>query len=1085
MINSRFARHVPWLLAALAVVCHGATPATAPPGRFDVRYLPGYKRFWIDRLEVFDQGIAARARSVELQVRPKRGGPPVLSKRFDVKAGRLENKGVEGLDLASGEYVATGIVRDETGKDIAELPGLTRMEIFRSPDTPTGRDHHDFASFGHGTFPFIEHMDRLLRPLARVPKPFTPVECVENVVSVWGRDHEIAATGLPAQITVRQPEPTLQGEWEPVLAAPVRLVLVRGRRRDAMVPMTQNLRIEHDPIRATWSCAGRVKGVAVTLTANMQYDGVCVYDMEYGPVGQPVACDGLVLDIPMREEHATLMHALSDAVGLEHSGAVPGGTGVLWDSAERVNRKLYGTFRAMVWLGTEDRGLCWFGDSDRGYTLSDYAPTLVVRRERGQVVLEVRVVNHATTLTARKAVRFGLLATPVKPLPRDWRRWIFPCWRALGGLKHLFQQPIWSSSEPPHMFGNMANLPAEWDASKREMAATKQIHPDAVRMLYMCMNNFCLGTPEMALWGGEWARPSRDCAHCGTRFFKGLNAIYAITDRTTPSYQAYRLWALEHRLKRLGLHSHYEDNAQQGVHFDLAKGMGYIRADGKRQPEFDTLGCREYYRRQARVFTDHGYPNLVAVHKSYSMLAPAFTHVTVTIDGEQPGQSTVERDYIDVWTEWRRDWQAYFRSHILGRQFGNIAAFLTEIRLKAHDDPTGRASRACLAMLLPHDIKVWPGWQRNGQPFVAWWRVIDAFGFGRKPMRFYPYWASPRRRAVSVQEPDVCATAWQSPDGTLMVVSNYRDARTVHVRLHLDRLGYSAEGALHIADAETGQAIASTGPDAFALPIPRHDYRLLLVKPAGRDVLAEATFDAGAGLSVGDKVVEPKGGKIGTRVPGISGQAYLGPPELSYDLGPLPPRGSVSLWISPRNWALAAPAVHTANGKQAGLTDQGAAGMYLKVEAHPIGDGRERSFLTLRVPAEKGKDNGFAWRLYSVGESGVIWAMFLDRMKGQWKAIKAIPADRMEDWKPGSWHHVVVTWDESPSHQAAGLCVDGRDWGKGYCYLTKDASRRPFALTILGPGAHNATCIDEATVYSRCLGPEECRRMYRARRPAN
>ncbi|HUS81048.1 MAG TPA: hypothetical protein VM283_07250, partial [Armatimonadota bacterium] len=830
---------------------------------------------------------------------------------------------------------------------------------------------------------------------------------------------------------------------------------------------------------ATWSASGQARGVAVKLNASMEYDGVCVYDLTYGPQGEPVQVDALQLEVPMRASQATLMHVLSDSPSLDYSGAVPPQEGVVWDSAERVNRKLYGTFRPMAWLGTEDRGLCWFGDSDRGYMLDDYRPTLAVRREGNRVILEVRIVNFPTTISETRSIRFGLLATPVKPLPEDWRRWIFPVWRGVAGLDHLFQQVEVGMSHPPYNLGAQGILPQDWDEAKAKFAELReQTNPEAIYMQYWCSDLLTLGHPEMEWWAGEWARPQHDCFDTRSTLYEGDNRVYSLVDRTTPSLLAFRLWAADTQLKRLGLFSFYEDNAQQRVQFDPAKGFGYVRADGKRQPEFDTLACRDYYRRLAQVYRDNGYRNLATVHKSYSMLIPAFTHVAVAIDGEQPGQNTVEEDYIDVW----RDDLAYFRSHIMGRQYGVIPAFLSEIRLKADEDPDGRATRAMMALLLIHDVPVWPGWQRNMKPILDWWHIKDDFGFGRRPMRLHPYWASDRYRAVSADAAEVYCTLWRAPDAALMVASNFGEARTARLTLDLPRLGLSPQGGVTVTDAESGEQIAHESPDAFELSVPRHDYRLVYLRSADRDIVARLSFDDGLALLSAGGEVPPAEPPAEPELPaGVQGQAYAGPPALAYRLpGASLAEGSIGLWIRPADWALGDRPPPMTAGEMSGRTDQGAGGRYLKTEEYPVGDGRRRDFVRLAVPAGEGAGNGISFALYSVGDTGLVWAMNADAAPGGQHVIKPVPADRMADWNPQGWHHVVATWKEYPGHIGLGLFIDGGDWGGAWAHRLEGVSRRPPALTLLGPQHEGHTVIDEVTVYNRVLAADEVRGLYQA-----
>ena len=87
-------------------------------------------------------------------------------------------------------------------------------------------------------------------------------------------------------------------------------------------------------------------------------------------------------------------------------------------------------FKALLWLGNEERGLGWYAESDRCWQPEDPEKAIELVRDGKQLILRVRLLDsQPKTWTADPAdgvyayqpvtFRFGLQATPVKPFPKQ------------------------------------------------------------------------------------------------------------------------------------------------------------------------------------------------------------------------------------------------------------------------------------------------------------------------------------------------------------------------------------------------------------------------------------------------------------------------------------------------------------------------------------------------------------------------------------------------------------------------------------------------------------------------------------------
>ena len=79
--------------------------------------------------------------------------------------------------------------------------------------------------------------------------------------------------------------------------------------------------------------------------------------------------------------------------------------------------QLPGPFVPYIWLGGAERGVCWFAENDRDWSLDPKRPTLEIHRQGETTSLVVRFVTKPVTWTRPHRIKFGLMATPAKPMP--------------------------------------------------------------------------------------------------------------------------------------------------------------------------------------------------------------------------------------------------------------------------------------------------------------------------------------------------------------------------------------------------------------------------------------------------------------------------------------------------------------------------------------------------------------------------------------------------------------------------------------------------------------------------------------------
>src|SRR5690606_12067448 len=140
------------------------------------------------------------------------------------------------------------------------------------------------------------------------------------------------------------------------------------------------------------------------------FDGFLRIDLELRP-DKPCDVKDLGLVVPFHGPAATLYHHangtwtdLSDAGGIGQPG---------WNKALPCV--------PYVWIGNERAGLAWFCESDAGWANQDASRAIEMVRTDGGVDLRIRFIDKAVPLSQPLRFTFGLMATPVKPMPQRWR----------------------------------------------------------------------------------------------------------------------------------------------------------------------------------------------------------------------------------------------------------------------------------------------------------------------------------------------------------------------------------------------------------------------------------------------------------------------------------------------------------------------------------------------------------------------------------------------------------------------------------------------------------------------------------------
>jgi hypothetical protein len=745
----------------------------------------------------------------------------VDTNELGVKAGAIKRADVT-IAAPSGVTLATGKMRWERAPAVKE---------FRVPDLPDGRytvmvrlPGYDLPFPRAFTRKHFQWEGNRLGVTGKVYPPFEPIRLQGRDVRVVLRRYRADGLGLWSSVV---------SEGRELLAAPMSL-----RANGKAVAGTGRF-TEQRSHRFVY------EGTAVTPTATLrtrcttEYDGCMKVELTLGPGKVRRALKSLALEIPLADVEAPLWHCCTTGVRINPAGATPPGEGDVWDSRMFPDGEWYGNFKPYLWLGGEERGLCWFADNDRGWVLDvrkdAQAPCLVLHRERGVLTLRVNLVQKPVVITRPRRIVFGLMATPAKPMARNWRAITFGWDRRGSPAIHWMGSEYWGadtdfSSKYPRN-GDLSILDAIRDARRGKPVdapafiagfAARNFKPhmplgskskDEILKLLQVSLNIAAGAPPGSYLCAYWEEfHSTNPLHEEVATFKNewSGALdFGGTGALAPSYRDFACWYGAQFVKRgIGL---YLDNAFPKRAYDPVTSSAYRLPNGDIQPSAGMWAHREYLKRLWIIHQEFGPRDimpLMMIHMTNTHIAPYMVWNEANLDlewfyGPEPAQSKYSADLL--------------RAESLGRQSGNIPLALARTEGDIGD-------RTRFGALMVHEIKPEPyGGGPIGRALLA--KLYD-FGYGRADCTVLNYWGSERPVA-----PDDDRVKWlalkRGGEALLLLCTWNAKPETVHLSFDDRALGTTPREA---RDEETGETLSFDGQGGLVVPLESYGVRVLRVK---------------------------------------------------------------------------------------------------------------------------------------------------------------------------------------------------------------------------------------------------------------
>lgn len=715
--------------------------------------------------------------------------------------------------------------------------------------------------------------------------PFVPVTVKGNQVNVVGRSYEINAFGLFNSVVSLDRE---------LLAGPMTLQLETERGEAAWVQGAVTGKVLY-PDLAVFTAEASSDQLRVKSEVRVEEDGCAKVTLRLSPGKNGGNIRSLALEIPFKEDKHTLFHLVGDnSMRNNYGGRLPHGgkivwditsqipspmvwkaepgpnDGVLWDSTKVKEYKnnhtaLSRPFVPYIWLGAEERGLAWFGESESGYFVGD-KPIQEIERRGDTVILRVRLIGKPVTIEKERTIVFGLMASPGKPLPKNWREHLVAsgigpvlCWGGWVCASKYPDKGDYSIVDKIQEGRKTGKVDQAWfeERAKNLLWPDRKIQDDPKAKswlesvlffanraatddpaksrksfgVYFEEHATDIRIPEWEVYQDEWA--SIEFPRFQTQ--KGNWGVFS------PSYHDFSLWHANQWMSR-GV-SLYFDNTNPKRSFNERFGPAWRGKDGSLLFGTAIWGPREYYKRIWKLMADWNakgapYPLDVTYHTTNTETLPLNTWCSALLDHEQSayrkreGTPTGQGSGLvrpkdmseEEWFEADLPWPAdHTRAVTMRRQSGSIPLMLDTLRggnrHRFYDKKDPRTVLANWGMRMVHEI---PDFMpRERELSLKYDQAFRAFGYPAKTTS-HNYWEE--KPAIVVEDESIkwiYLTREESPKGLLLLQSYNPDAVTTTI---------SVPGAKQLVDIETSESIPLSKTHSAQVPIPaNYGTRMFLV----------------------------------------------------------------------------------------------------------------------------------------------------------------------------------------------------------------------------------------------------------------
>jgi hypothetical protein len=538
----------------------------------------------------------------------------------------------------------------------------------------------------------------------QVPYPWTPIESKNDVVNIWGRKYVFDKSLFPTSMVSMNKQ---------LLSNPIGVNIRNGNENIPFITRNINRKISDTGAYIEMNGILHVPDSLsnfpeLKVSTKVEYDGMMLFTISGDVRSNVNNLQSLSIDIPLNPEFVHYRHKLStEEKGV--SGAIPWAISII-DST---------SFIPFYWLGDDTTGIFWFAETGRMWPNFNNNDAIQVIKNFDSITIRLNIKKEGQVFPPNWVYQFGLQATPVKPLPEKWRKKrIAPAYGANMDI-------IWPETS------DKSFLYYGYPEARNEKAFRKNIELIKNRGMlpipYICATFLSTQAPEWEYFNKKWSMGIYDSSSSDVRAYGGS---FAMVSPSGDGWNKFITSKIRRFADKFDINDGiYLDNSQLYGAYAPDAGLGFYR-NGKRYKEYPILAYRALYKEIYEGFKLNNPNSFLIAHMSGNINIPVLAFVDAYLNGEQY-RGVVKDNYLDVMH------LDTFRTEFIGRQWGLVPIFLPEFQADAAKSiyPT----KAMMALLLQHDVTIWPIWS-NVEEVNKALKILDSYGY--ENAEFVPYYSS-------------------------------------------------------------------------------------------------------------------------------------------------------------------------------------------------------------------------------------------------------------------------------------------------------------------------------------------------------
>jgi len=670
----------------------------------------------------------------------------------------------------------------------------------------------------------------------KVYKPFLPIKVNGKEVEVVLRKYIQDNIGLWSSIKAKGVEE--KSDYKELLASPMVFILdgekLEGKGKFTKISESYVI-YEGETVNSP---------ITIKTKCTTEYDGCMKVEMDLLPSQKEIK--SLYLEIPLIEKLTPLFHVCTTSLRVNPAGYLPKGDGVIWTSSQFSDGNWYGNFKPYIWLGSEERGICWFADNDKGWIIDweKQPPCLILEREKGILKLKVNLIQKPSKIEEIRHIVFGLMATPAKPMPMDWRKILlnqyYPGYKTIVWMGSTYwgcgeiMKEVYPLNKDMSILTKMQEVRVAkgtdtkkfiqgWERRNLsgELPKDMKDKKSIINLAEISLNMASKKSDYFSVYWEEFHSISQ--YHPETKIFKyewGGGYEYTGIYNLAPSYIDFRCWFAAEFIRRgIGL---YFDNAYPKRTYDMETSDAYFLPNGKIQPSANIWRHREYLKRiwilHQQLSPEEGKP-IMLVHMTNTHIIPYLDWNQGNIDlewfyGSRPSQEKYSPDLL--------------RTESIGRQSGNIPFALASISggtTKLTQDELLKISKTKFGTMVVHEIKT--PLETNIEKKL--WEILFNFGYGENDCEVYNYWDE--NYPLSFSDDEVKSILLKRNEEMLLIMCTWNSQPVkVKVNINTKLLGLNPFLVEEVTDeGKTGETYVIEN-NSFIIPLDGYDVKILKLK---------------------------------------------------------------------------------------------------------------------------------------------------------------------------------------------------------------------------------------------------------------